>query len=130
MDIAEFRRHAHDFVDWMAEYLETVEQFPVRAQTKPGEIAAKLPDAPPEAGEAMERIFADFKADVMPGITHWQHPRFFAYFSANSSPPSVLAEMLTATLAAQCMLWQTSPAASVAVSISANTEGGLELAEK
>ncbi len=112
MDIAEFRRHAHDFVDWMAEYLETVEQYPVRAQTKPGEIAAKLPDAPPEAGEAMERIFADFKADVMPGITHWQHPRFFAYFSANSSPPSVLAEMLTATLAAQCMLWQTSPAAT------------------
>ncbi|WP_226886725.1 pyridoxal phosphate-dependent decarboxylase family protein [Nisaea nitritireducens] len=108
----DFRRHAHDLVDWMADYMETVEEYPVRAQTAPGEIASKLPEAPPEAGEPMERIFADFKSDVMPGITHWQHPRFFAYFPANSSPPSVLAEMLTATLGAQCMLWQTSPAAT------------------
>lgn len=108
----EFRRHAHSMVDWMADFLEGVEQFPVRAQTRPGEIAARLPDAPPEKGEAMETIFADFQRDVLPGITHWQHPRFFAYFPANSSPPSVLAEMLTATLGAQCMLWQTSPAAT------------------
>lgn len=108
----DFRRHGHDLVDWMADYMETVEEYPVRAQTAPGEIASKLPEAPPEAGEPMERIFADFKSDVMPGITHWQHPRFFAYFPANSSPPSVLAEMLTATLGAQCMLWQTSPAAT------------------
>ena len=108
----DFRRHGHDLVDWMADYMETVEVYPVRAQTAPGEIASKLPEAPPEAGEPMERMFADFKSDVMPGITHWQHPRFFAYFPANSSPPSVLAEMLTATLGAQCMLWQTSPAAT------------------
>ncbi|MEQ8333528.1 pyridoxal-dependent decarboxylase [Nisaea sp.] len=112
MSPEEFRRHAHDLVDWMADYMEAVEEFPVRAQTAPGEIAAKLPETPPEAGEPMERIFQDFKSDVMPGITHWQHPRFFAYFPANSSPPSVLAEMLTATLGAQCMLWQTSPAAT------------------
>ncbi len=108
----EFRAHAHRFVDWMADYMSEVERFPVRARTRPGEIAAALPLAPPEAGEPMDEIFADFERIVMPGMTHWQHPRFFAYFPANSSPPSVLAEMLTATLGAQCMLWQTSPAAT------------------
>lgn len=108
----EFRVYAHQFVDWMADYMAEVESYPVRAPVKPGAIAAKLPDAAPETAEPMERIFADFQRDVMPGVTHWQHPNFFAYFPANSSPPSVLAEMLTATLGAQCMLWQTSPAAT------------------
>jgi aromatic-L-amino-acid decarboxylase len=108
----EFRRHAHKFVDWMADFMEGVEDLPVRAQVNPGEIIARLPESPPQRGETMEEIFGDFEHDVMPGMTHWQHPRFFAYFSANASPPSVLAEMLTATLGAQCMLWQTSPAAS------------------
>lgn len=108
----EFRRHAHEFVDWMADFMARVETLPVRAQVAPGEILARLSESPPEKGEAMEEIFSDFERDVMPGMTHWQHPRFFAYFTANSSPPSVLAEMLTATLGAQCMLWQTSPAAS------------------
>ncbi|MBI4635947.1 MAG: aspartate aminotransferase family protein [Candidatus Rokubacteria bacterium] len=112
MNTEEFRRHAHAFVDWMAEYLDRVETYPVRAQTKPGEIAARLPASPPDHGEPIERIFTDFTRDLLPGITHWQHPSFFAYFPANSSPPSVLAEMLTATLGAQCMLWQTSPAAT------------------
>ena len=112
MDLDEFRRHGHALVDWMAEYLENVERRPVRAQVRPGAIAEQLPAAPPAAGEPLERIFADFERIVLPGITHWQHPSFFAYFPANSSPPSVLAEMLTATLAAQCMLWQTSPAAT------------------
>ena len=108
----EFRRHAHRFVDWMADFMEEVEDLPVRAQTRPGEISDRLPAAPPTDGEAMETIFEDFQRDVMPGVTHWQHPRFFAYFPANSSPPSVLAEMLTAAVGAQCMLWQTSPAAT------------------
>lgn len=108
----EFRRHAHALVDWMADYLQHVERYPVRAQVKPGEIADRLPRRPPEHGEPMERIVADFERDVLPGVTHWQHPSFFAYFPANSSPPSLLAEMLTATLGAQCMLWQTSPAAT------------------
>jgi aromatic-L-amino-acid decarboxylase len=112
MDLDEFRRHAHAFVDWMADYLARVETYPVRAQVKPGEIAARLPAGPPEHPEPMARIFADFERDVLPGMTHWQHPSFFAYFPANSSPPSLLAEMLTATLGAQCMLWQTSPAAT------------------
>lgn len=108
----EFRRHAHAFVDWMADYLTEVERYPVRSQVKPGDIAARLDASPPEAGEAIDTIFADFKSILLPGVTHWQHPSFFAYFPANSSPPSVLAEMLTATLGAQCMLWQTSPAAT------------------
>ncbi len=108
----DFRRQAHGFVDWMADYLETVRDYPVKAQVEPGEIAARLAAHPPREGEAIEAIFEDFKADLLPGMTHWQHPRFFAYFPANSSPPSVLAEMLTATLGAQCMSWQTSPAAT------------------
>ncbi len=108
----EFRRHAHQFVDWMADFMTDVEDLPVRAQTRPGEIADRLPDSPPDSGEAMEAIFEDFKRDVLPGVTQWQHPSFFSYFPANSSPPSVLAEMLTAAVGAQCMLWQTSPAAT------------------
>jgi aromatic-L-amino-acid decarboxylase len=112
MDLDEFRHHGHRLVDWMADYLANVGQYPVRAQVRPGEIAARLPAAPPADGEPLERIFADFERILLPGMTHWQHPSFFAYFPANSSPPSVLAEMLTATLGAQCMLWQTSPAAT------------------
>lgn len=112
MNNDEFRRYGHQFIDWMADYLASVEQHPVRAQVAPGEIAERLAPAPPARGQSMEDIFRDFQNDVLPGMTHWQHPRFFAYFPANSSPPSVLAEMLTATLGAQCMLWQTSPAAT------------------
>src|SRR5919112_4613945 len=108
----DFRDWAHRAAEWSADYRETVADRPVRAQVRPGEIANALPRAPPETGEAMEAIFADFERIVVPGMTHWQHPRFFAYFPANSSPPSVIAEMLTATMAAQCMLWQTSPAAT------------------
>jgi aromatic-L-amino-acid/L-tryptophan decarboxylase len=78
----------------------------------PGEIFRQLPAAPPTEGEPMERIFSDLDRVVMPGMTHWQHPRFFAYFPANASPPSMVAEFVTAALAAQCMLWQTSPAAT------------------
>lgn len=112
MDIDEFRSHAHQMVDWMADYMARVEEYPVRAQTRPGEVSAKLPASAPAAGEPMSAIMGDFVRDVLPGMTHWQHPSFFAYFPANSSPPSVLAEMLTATLGAQCMMWQTSPAAA------------------
>jgi len=108
----EFRRHAHGFVDWMADYLASVGDLPVKAQVRPGEIAARLPLQAPQAGEQMATIFDDFRHIVMPGITHWQHPSFFAYFPANSSPPSVLAEMLMATLGVNGMLWQTSPAAT------------------
>ena len=112
MKIEEFRAHAHQLVDWMADYLAGVEDYPVRSQVAPGDILAQLPAAAPETGEPFAELFADFQRIVMPGMTHWQHPGFHAYFPANSSPPSVLAEMLTATLGAQCMLWQTSPAAA------------------
>ncbi len=98
--------------DWAQDYHQTVGDRPVRARTKPGEILNALPATPPETGEAMEDIFADFENKVMPGITHWQHPRFFAYFNSNASAPSVLAEFLAMALAPQCMLWQTSPAAT------------------
>lgn len=112
MDSDDFRRHAHALVDWMADYLEGIEQHPVRPAVEPGEIAARLPERAPETGEDMARIFADFRRLILPGMTHWQHPMFMGYFPANSSYASVLAEMLTATLGAQCMSWETSPAAA------------------
>ncbi|MGV6850502.1 MAG: pyridoxal phosphate-dependent decarboxylase family protein [Marinibacterium sp.] len=112
MDWKEFGTWAHTIADWAQEYRETVGDLPVRARTRPGEILNALPKVPPEAGEAMETIFADFETIVMPGITHWQHPRFFAYFNANAAAPSVLAEFLVAAIAPNCMLWQTSPAAT------------------
>ncbi len=112
MDIEAFRKYAHQLVDWMAEYYRKIENFPVKAQVQPGEILAQLPLSMPENGESFEAIFKDFKEIILPGMTHWQSPNFFAYFPANSSFPSLLAEMLTATLGAQCMIWETSPAAT------------------
>lgn len=112
MDDETFRAWAHRAADWSVDYLEGVGERPVRAQVAPGEIFRQLPETPPAAGEPMERIFSDLDRVVMPGMTHWQHPRFFAYFPANASPPSLVAEFVTAALAAQCMLWQTSPAAT------------------
>ncbi|MEO0664889.1 MAG: pyridoxal-dependent decarboxylase [Pseudomonadota bacterium] len=97
---------------WAADYHRTIAERPVRAQTAPGDIAQEIAPNPPETGEPMGNILADFERIVMPGITHWQHPRFFAYFPANAAPPSMLADFLVTTIAAQCMLWQTSPAAT------------------
>ena len=108
----EFAEWGRQIADWGRDYHEGLRDRPVRAQTRYGEIAAQLPKTAPEGPEAMEKIFGDFEKIVMPGMTHWQHPRFFAYFPANASPPSMLAEFLVTTLAAQCMLWQTSPAAT------------------
>jgi len=112
MDNLAFRKYAHEFVDWMADYLEQVEKLPVKAQVEPGDIYRQIPEKPPVKGESMAEIFIDFMNIILPGMTHWQSPNFFAYFPANSSYPSVLAEMLTATLGAQCMKWETSPAAA------------------
>ncbi|MDG1505026.1 MAG: pyridoxal-dependent decarboxylase, partial [Planktomarina sp.] len=97
---------------WAADYHKNLRDRPVRAQTEPGDVAALIAQSAPEGPQSMEEIMADFERVVMPGMTHWQHPRFFAYFPANAAPPSMLAEMLVSTIAAQCMLWQTSPAAT------------------
>ncbi|GAB4399234.1 MAG: aspartate aminotransferase family protein [Microscillaceae bacterium] len=107
-----FRQEAHRLVDWMADYLRDIEQYPVKSRLAPGDIKALLPLLPPNEGEDFAQIFQDFETHILPGITHWQHPGFMGYFPANSSFPSVLAEMLTATLGAQCMIWETSPAAA------------------
>ena len=112
MDPEEYRKHGHQLVDWIADYLENTREYPVRAQVRPGEIAAQIPAAAPEHGEPFEAIFEDFKSRIMPGMTHWQHPRFFAYFPTNASVPSQLAEMLMAGLGINAMLWETSPAAT------------------
>ena len=108
----EFRRWSNIAATWGADYREQIRDYPVRAQTAPGEIAAHIPDAPPETPDEMAEIFADFERIILPGMTHWQHPRFFAYFPANAAPASVVAEYLVSAMAAQCMLWQTSPAAT------------------
>lgn len=107
-----FRNVGYQFIDWVVEYLSEVEKYPVRSPVKPGEIREQLPEKPPIEGEPLEKIYKDFRNIIIPGITHWQHPSWFAYFPANSSPPSVLAELLTAGIGAQCMIWQTSPAAA------------------
>lgn len=112
MDSNEFRRYGHEIVEWIARYFENVEQYPVKSRVRPGEIKNALPELPPSGSESFDLFMKDFDEVIMPGITHWQSPNFFAYFPANSSPPSVLAEMLTAALGAQCMLWETSPAAA------------------
>ncbi len=108
----EFSDWGEKITHWAADYHKSIRNLPVRAQTRPGEIAAALPSAPPEKAEARDAIMGDFESIVMPGMTHWQHPRFFAYFPSNAAPPSILADMLVNAIAAQCMLWQTSPAAS------------------
>jgi aromatic-L-amino-acid/L-tryptophan decarboxylase len=108
----EFRQHAHALVDWMADYFRDVGQLDVTPEVSPGDIIRAVPGRPPEQGEPFPRLFQDFRDIVIPGMTHWNHPGWFAYFPGNNSPASVLAEMLTATLGAQCMSWATSPAAT------------------
>lgn len=112
MSPEEFRKYAHELVGWMAGYMENIEKYPVKSPVKPGDIFSKLPDKPPLVSESFEALMNDFEEIIMPGITHWQSPNFFAYFPANTSPPSILAEMLISTLSAQCMIWETSPAAA------------------
>ena len=112
MNKSEYGRWSHAAADWSSNYLERVDTYPVRAQTSPGDIAEKIPMCPPEAGESMDIIMEDFARIVPPGMTHWQHPRFFAYFPSNAAPAAMIAEQLAGSMAAQCMLWQTSPAAT------------------
>ncbi len=108
----EFRRHAHALVDWMADYLRDVGSLPVTPDVSPGDVRRQLPASPPEAAEPFERVFEDFRRVVVPGMTHWNHPGWMAYFPCNNSPPSILGEMLTSAMGAQGMSWATSPAAT------------------
>jgi aromatic-L-amino-acid decarboxylase len=106
----EFRRHGHEVVEWVARYMERVGELPIAAQVEPGEIRARLPAAAPEEPEAFAALLRDLDEVVLPGITHWQSPGWFAYFPANVSGPSILAELAAAGIGAQGMLWATSPA--------------------
>jgi len=106
----EFRRHGAEVVEWIARYLETVEEHPVLSQVQPGDVRTALPAHPPQKGEPFADVLADVDRIVLPGITHWQSPNWFAYFPANTSGPSILGELLSAGLGVQGMLWATSPA--------------------
>ena len=106
----EFRTHGKALIDWIADYYEQIEKYPVLSQVAPGAVRAALPDEPPEQGEPFAALMADVERIILPGITHWQSPNFFAYFPANTSFPSILGELLSAGLGVQGMLWQTSPA--------------------
>ena len=108
----EFRASGHQVVDWVADYWATLEERPVLPADPPGAVAAKLPGSAPVAGEPMDAILKDLDDVVLPGITHWQHPGFFAYFPANTSGPSVLGDLVSSGLGVQGMLWATSPAAT------------------
>jgi aromatic-L-amino-acid decarboxylase len=105
-----FRRDARAVADWIADYTQRVENLPVLSQVKPGEIRGRLPDSAPQQGEPFEDVLRDVEQIILPGITHWQSPNFFAFFPANASGPSILGEMLSAGLAVQGMMWTTSPA--------------------
>jgi aromatic-L-amino-acid/L-tryptophan decarboxylase len=108
----EFREHGHRVVDWIADYYEQIEKHPVLSQAAPGSIRAALPAEPPEQGEGFDAVLRDLDGVIMPGITHWQHPSFFAYFPANASGPGILGDLLASGLGVQGMLWATSPAAT------------------
>src|SRR5579885_2158686 len=108
----EFRKWGYAVIDWIADYQQRVEQLPVLSSAKPGQVRSMLPPQAPEHGEPFQKILQDVDRVIMPGITHWQSPNFFAYFPANSSGPAILGELLSAGLGIQGMLWATSPAAT------------------
>src|SRR3954452_9934714 len=106
----EFRRHGHALVEWIAGYYEEVEKYPVLSQVAPGDVRRQLPPNPPDHGESFDEMMADVERIILPGITHWQSPNFFAFFPANTSGPAILGELLSAGLGVQGMIWATSPA--------------------
>lgn len=112
MTSTDFRRAGHQMIDWIADYLDGVEDRPVRSAVAPGWVRAQLPDSAPEQPEPFPDLLADLDRVVMPGITHWQSPRFFGFFPGNSSMPSILGDLASAGLGVQGMLWATSPAAT------------------
>jgi len=106
----EFRRHGHAVVDWIADYYARIESYPVLSRARPGQIRASLPASPPVRGESFDAILGDIEKLIVPGITHWQSPNFFAFFCANASGPAILGDLLSSGLGVQGMLWATSPA--------------------
>ncbi|HET7112023.1 MAG TPA: pyridoxal-dependent decarboxylase [Pyrinomonadaceae bacterium] len=112
MNKEDFRRFGHEFVDWIAEYFNRVEDLPVLAAIEPGDLKAQLPDAPPQHGEPMDRILSDVDRLIVPALTHWSHPSFFAYFATSTSAPGIFGELLAAAFDNKAMLWRTSPAST------------------
>jgi len=112
MTVDEFRTFGHQVVDWIADYFQDIEKYPVLAKTEPGEIKRSLPDQPPINGEGIDSIISDMDREIMPGITHWNHPNFMAYFNSTSSSPGVLAEFISAAFNANVMAWHTCPSAT------------------
>ncbi len=112
MPVEEFRKFGHELVDWAADYIQNIETYPVLSQVTPGEIKAQLPSLPPQNHEEMTEIISDFKKIIVPGITHWNHPGFMAYFNSTASMPGILAELLISTFNVNGMVWKTSPAAT------------------
>ena len=112
MPAEEFRRFGHEIIDWIADYFERIEELPVLAQIEPGDLKAQLPKSAPQAGESMEAILADVDRLIVPALTHWSHPSFFAYFATSTSAPGIFGELLSAAFDVKSMLWRTSPAAT------------------
>ena len=112
MSKEEFRRFGHDLVDWIADYFDRIEELPVLSQIEPGSLKAQLPPSPPQVGESMESIVADIDRLIVPALTHWSHPSFFAYFATSTSGPGILGELLSAAFDNKSMLWRTSPAST------------------
>jgi aromatic-L-amino-acid decarboxylase len=112
MSADEFRRHGREVIDWIAGYYERLESLPVLSQVKPGEVLGGLPAEPPTAGQGFDGVLADLDQVIVPGLTHWQHPSFFAFFPASATGPSILGDLLASGLGVQGMLWATSPAAT------------------
>ncbi len=110
MNWDDFRRHAHELVDWIVDYYGRIEDLPVLSRAEPGQLRAALPTEPPRQGESFEAMLRDVDEHILPGLTHWQSPNFFAFFPANASAPAMLGELLSAALGVQGMLWTTSPA--------------------
>ncbi|MDQ2937936.1 MAG: pyridoxal-dependent decarboxylase [Acidobacteriota bacterium] len=108
----EFRRFGHELIDWIADYFENIEDLPVLAQIEPGDLKAQLPAEPPQKGEPMEEILADVDKLIVPALTHWSHPSFFAYFATSTSAPGIFGELLSAAFDNKAMLWRTSPAST------------------
>jgi len=110
MSPEEFRRHGHDVVDWIAEYLQHVDSYPVLPSVNPGEVRRELEQVVKGGAEPFQRLLEDFDSTIIPGITHWNHPGFFAYFPTSASGPGILAEMLSAAVNVNAMVWKSSPA--------------------